>query len=64
MVDWSFLPPGPYLIHDRDEKFCPAFQHIMDAAGIKRVLSPPRSPNLNAFAERWVHSVKDEALSR
>jgi hypothetical protein len=31
---------------------------------VKRVPLPPQSPNLNAYAERWVHSVKEEALSR
>jgi hypothetical protein len=31
---------------------------------VKRVPLPPQSPNLNAYAERWVRSVKDEALSR
>ena len=53
-----------YLIHDRDGKYCPAFQHIIDAAGVKRVPLPPRSPNLNAYAERWVRSVKEECLAR
>jgi putative transposase len=53
-----------YLIHDRDAKFCPAFQHTIDEAGVRRVVLPPRSPHLNAYAERWVRSVKDEALSR
>jgi len=64
MEDWGFLSPGQYLIHDRDEKYCPAFQQIIDTAGGKRVPLPPRSPNLNAYAERWVRSVKEEALSR
>ena len=64
MADWGFLSPGHYLIHDRDGKYCPAFQHIIDAAGITRVPLPPRSPNLNAHAERWVRSVKEEALSQ
>jgi putative transposase len=64
MEEWGFLAPGQYLIHDRDGKYCPAFQQIIDAAGVKRVPLPPRSPNLNAYAERWVRSVKDEALSR
>ena len=36
----------------------------MDEAGITRVPLPPRSPNLNAYAERWVRSVKEECLSR
>ena len=52
------------MIHDRDGTYCPAFQQIIDAAGVKRVPLPPRSPNLNAYAERWVRSVKDETLSR
>jgi putative transposase len=64
MEEWGFLASGHYLIHDRDGKYCPAFQQIIDAAGVKRVPLPPRSPNLNAYAERWVRSVKDEALSR
>src|SRR6516162_3275562 len=36
----------------------------IDAAGVERVVLPPRSPNLNAYAERWVRSVKEECLSR
>src|SRR5262245_2208005 len=64
MADWGCLPSGHYLIHDRDGKYCPAFQHTIDAAGVTRVPLPPRSPNLNAYAERWVRSIKEEALSR
>ncbi len=64
MEEWGLLSPGQYLIHDRDGKYCPAFQQIIDAAGVKRVPLPPRSPNLNAYAERWVRSVKEECLSR
>ena len=48
MDGWGLLAPGQYLIHDRDGKFCSAFQQIIDAAGVKRVPLPPRSPNLNA----------------
>jgi putative transposase len=64
MDKWGFLAPGQYLLHDRDHKFCPAFQRLLDEAGVKRVPLPPRSPNLNAYAERWVRSVKEEGLSR
>ena len=64
MADWGVLSSGQYLIHDRDGKYCPAFQRMIDEAGITRVPLPPRSPNLNAYAERWVRSVKEEALSR
>jgi putative transposase len=45
-------------------KFCPAFEQIIDAAEVIRVPLPPRSPDLNAYAERWVHSIKGECLSR
>src|SRR5262249_5946316 len=64
MDEWGFLSSGQYLIHDRDGKYCPAFQQIIDDAGIERVVLPPRSPNLNDYAERWVRSVKEECLSR
>src|SRR5437879_10313424 len=64
MEQWGFLSPGQYLIHDRDDTFCPAFQRLIDEAGVKRMPLPPRSPNLNAYAERWVRSVKEECLSR
>jgi putative transposase len=64
MEEWGFLAPGRDLIHDRDGKYCPAFQQIIDTAGVKRVPLPPRSPNLNPYAERWVRSVKEECLSR
>jgi transposase InsO family protein len=64
MEEWGFLSPGQYLIHDRDGKYCPAFQQLIETAGVTRVPLPPRSPNLNAYAERWVRSVKEECLSQ
>jgi putative transposase len=64
MEAWGFLSPGQYGIHDRDGKYCPAFQRIIEDAGVKRVPLPARSPNLNAYAERWVRSVKEECLAR
>jgi putative transposase len=64
MADWGVLGPGQYLIHDRDTKFCSAFQATIEVAGVKPVVLPARSPNLNAYAERWVRSVKEECLSR
>jgi hypothetical protein len=64
MADWGLLAPGSYLIHDRDSKFCPAFRRTLDEARVKRVVLPARSPNLNAYAERWVKSVKEECLAR
>ena len=64
MDEWGILKPGQYLIHDRDTKFCAAFQQMLDDAGVKRVPLPPRSPWLNAYAERWIQSVKTEVLSQ
>jgi transposase InsO family protein len=64
MVDWGFLAPGQYLIHDRDGKYCRAFHRLIEEAGVTCLVLPPRSPNLNACAERWVRSVKEECLSR
>jgi transposase InsO family protein len=63
MADWGFLVPGQYLIHDRDSKFSPALQRTLDEAGVKRVVLPAQSPNVNAYAERCVRSVKEECLS-
>ncbi len=53
-----------FLLHDRDTKFCRAFQDVLRAAGYRPLMLPPRSPNLNVFAERWARSVKQECLSR
>jgi len=64
MAKWGFLTPDQHLIHDRDAKFCSAFQETFKAAGITPITLPPRSPNVNAHAERWVRSVKEEVLSR
>jgi hypothetical protein len=49
-----------YVLHDRDAKFCAEFRETLAAGGMKCLRLPPRSPNLNAFAERWVRSVKEE----
>jgi transposase InsO family protein len=64
MNELGILKPGQYLIHDRDKKFCLAYHQILDDAGVKRLPLPPRSPNLNSIAERFVRSVKEEAVSR
>jgi len=52
-----------YVLHDRDAKFCSEFRETLAVAGVKCLRLPPRSPNWNAFAERWVRSVKEECLS-
>ncbi len=53
-----------YLLHDRDTKFCAAFLDVLRSSGIQPLALPPRSPNLNAFAERWVCSIRQECLSK
>jgi transposase InsO family protein len=53
-----------YVLHDRDAKFCAEFQETLAAGGVKCLPLPARSPNLNAFAERWVRTVKEECLSK
>ena len=64
MADLGFLVDHRYLIHDRDGKYCPAFDATLNDGGVTPVRLPPRSPNLNPHAERWVRSVKDECLSK
>ncbi len=64
MEEWGFLRGQRYLIFDRDSKFCSSFRRLIRLAGIKPITLPPMSPNLNAYAERYVRSVKDECLSR
>jgi putative transposase len=54
----------PYVLHDRDSKFCNSFQSMLRSGGVEPIRLPPRSPNLNAFAERWVRSIKHECLSK
>jgi putative transposase len=61
---WGYLQGCRYLLHDRDTKFCSSFRNIVTAGGVEPLTLPPRSPNLNAFAERWVRSVKEECLSK
>jgi putative transposase len=60
----GFLRDQRYLLHDRDTRFCAAFQDVLRSSGIRPLAIPPRSPNLNAFAERWVCSVRQECLSK
>jgi putative transposase len=62
-IDGALLPVR-FALHDRDSKFCSAFRITLRSAGIRPLSLPPRSPDLNAFAERWVRSIKSECLSK
>jgi putative transposase len=53
-----------YLILDRDTKYCAEFRQMLAREGIRVIRLPPRLPNLNAYAERWVRSVRAECLSK
>jgi len=64
MDDCGALRDCRYLLHDRDTKFTRSFRAIIASGGVEPLVLPARSPNLNAYAERWVRSVKEECLSK
>ena len=64
MDDGGALRDCRYLLHDRDTKFTRSFRAIIASGGVEPLALPARSPNLNAYAERWVRSVKEECLSK
>lgn len=53
-----------YLIHDRDPLYTREFLSILTDVGIESVKLPPRSPNLNAYAERFVRTIKEGCLEQ
>ena len=64
MDEWGFLQGQKYLIFDRDTKFCTSFREIVRCSGVQLIRPPPMSPNLNAYAERFVRTIKEECLSQ
>ena len=64
MEGYGTLRDCRYLLHDRDTKYTPSFRAIIASGQVEPVALPARSPNLNAHAERWVRSVKEECLSK
>ncbi len=60
----GFLLPTRYLIMDRDPLFTTDFRAMLASRGVEPVRLPPRSPNLNAYAERFIRSVRQECLGR
>ena len=60
----GFLVGKRYLIHDRDPLFTAEFLETLGTSGVKSVKLPPRCPNLNAHAERFVRTIKESCLER
>jgi putative transposase len=63
-IEVGFLRGTQYLILDRDTKYSAEFRAALVRDGIHLIRLPPRSPNLNALAERFVRSIKSECLNR
>jgi putative transposase len=62
--DAGFLKEARHLIHDRDPLFTRSFRETLKSSGVETVKLPARSPNLNAYAERFVRSIKSECLTQ
>ena len=62
---WSLsgrVTPIRFLLHDRDSKFSRAFDEVFRSEGVEIIRTPFRAPNANAFAERWVGTIRRDCL--
>jgi len=56
--------PFRFLVHDRDTKFSHGFDEVFRSEGIRVIHTPVQAPNANAYAERWVRTLRADCLDR
>jgi putative transposase len=60
----GFLNGKRFLLLDRDPLYTCQFRALLSSVGVTPIRLPASSPNLNAYAERFVRSIKDECLNK